>query len=65
MSEPSVAASKPGLACLWKLAGDASTLPFHLDDRWFPLTVPSALHQHSDKEDIICNKSELLCFGTK
>ncbi|KAG8187841.1 hypothetical protein JTE90_001215 [Oedothorax gibbosus] len=60
-----VAASKPGLACLWKLAGDASTLPFHLDDCYFPFTIPFELHQQSDKQDLVCNKSEFLCFGSK
>lgn len=54
-----------GLSCLWKLAGDACTLPFHLEDNAFPITVPGKLNIGcSSEEDIFC-KRKLLEFGAK
>ncbi|XP_055938713.1 SKI3 subunit of superkiller complex protein-like [Argiope bruennichi] len=59
------AGSKHGLSSLWKLAGDACSIPFGLDDEWFPITVPYELHQETEKETVSCNKSQLLTFGSK
>ncbi|XP_054721060.1 tetratricopeptide repeat protein 37-like [Uloborus diversus] len=60
-----VAASNTGLSSLWKLAGDACTLLFHLDEKWFPVTVPHQLHQKIETEAVVCNKSEILMYGSK
>ncbi|GIY36108.1 hypothetical protein CDAR_101631 [Caerostris darwini] len=57
--------SKHGLSCLWKLAGDACSIPFSFDDEWFPINVPSELHQNPENESIVCNKSQLVAFGSK
>lgn len=59
-----VAASNNSLSCLWKLAGDACTIPYNFDDAWLPIIVPADLHQHSE-ENISCEKRELLAFGSK
>ncbi|KFM77324.1 Tetratricopeptide repeat protein 37, partial [Stegodyphus mimosarum] len=61
-----VAASNSRLACLWKLAGDACTLSFNFDDKWFPLSIPPELHQKAEECDALtCSKSEVLQFGSK
>lgn len=59
-----MAAANRTLSCLWKLAGDACTIPFHFDEVWFPIIVPSDLHQESE-ENKSCGKTELLAYGSK
>ncbi|PRD33914.1 UNVERIFIED_CONTAM: Tetratricopeptide repeat protein 37 [Trichonephila clavipes] len=59
------AESKHGLSCLWKLAGDACSIPFNFDDAWFPLIVPPELHQDAEKQPVSCNKSQLLAYGSR
>nr|XP_042895616.1 tetratricopeptide repeat protein 37 isoform X2 [Parasteatoda tepidariorum] len=61
-----VAKTNNGLSCLWKLAGDACTIPYHLNEKWFPFNVPVELVQDSKIcESVSCDKLQILSFGAR